>query len=245
MAPVTSPATGVFGGVDTHKRTHTAVVLDANGRQLGSGCFPATGAGYRALYAWMVGFGPLVKVGIEGTSSYGAGISDYLGARSVDVREVNVTDRAGRRRAGKSDPIDALAAGRAVLSGKATAHPKGCDGSIAALRALHIARRSAIEAHTDTVRQIKAMVTTAPESVRGPLRELDTRHLLATLHSPTPTSRLDQAPDATRLALHLLADGGQQPGGGVRPDPGQGDQRRVDLCEQGGDVAFEFVGLGA
>lgn len=207
MASVTIPVTGVFGGVDTHKRTHTAVALDANGVELGAATFPATAAGYRKLHAFLAGFGPVEKIGIEGTSSYGAGLSDYLGARGLAVREVNTADRAGRRRAGKNDPIDAAAAARAVLSGTATARPKGCDGSVAALRALHLARRSAVEAHTDTVRQIKAMITTAPESVRAPLRDLDTRTLLAALETWTcPDPRLEQAPDATRLALKLLAE---------------------------------------
>jgi transposase len=207
MAPITRPVTGVFGGVDTHKRTHTAVALDANGTELGTAGFPATGAGYRRLYAFLAGFGPLEKVGIEGTSSYGAGLSDYLCARGVAVREVNVADNAGRRRAGKNDAIDALAAARAVCSGNATARPKGCDGPVAALRALHLARRSAVQAHTDTLRQIKAMITTAPESVRAPLRDLQTRTLLATLQAPArPDPRLEQAADATRLALAVLAE---------------------------------------
>jgi transposase len=207
MAPVTRTVTGVFAGVDTHKRTHTAVVLDANGGELGTAVFAATGAGYRALYSFLAGFGPVRVVGVEGTSSYGAGLSDYLCARGVAVREVNVTDHATRRRAGKSDAIDARAAARAVLSGQATAIPKGADGPIAALRALHIARRGAVEAHTDILRQIKAMVTTAPESVRGCLRELDSRHLLAVLEAwADPDPRLDQAADATRLALAILAE---------------------------------------
>jgi transposase len=205
MAPFTSPVTGVFGGVDTHKRTHTAVALDANGGELGTAAFPATAAGYRRMYVFLAGFGPVEKVGIEGTSSYGAGLSDYLSARAVDVREVNVTDNAGRRRAGKNDPLDALAAARAVLSGKAAALPKGCDGPVAALRALHLARRSAVQAHTDTIRQIKAMITTAPESVRAPLRELGARQLLAALEEPVDGARLEQAAVATRLALALLA----------------------------------------
>jgi transposase len=207
MASITRPVTGVFGGVDTHKRTHTAVALDANGVELGTAGFAATAAGYRRLHAFLDGFGPIEKVGIEGTSSYGAGISDYLSARGVAVREVNVADHAGRRRAGKNDPIDALAAARAVLSGTAAAHPKGADGPVAALRALHLARRSAVEARTDTIRQIKAMATTAPESVRAPLRELDNRKLLAALEAWTcPDPRLDQVPDATRLALKALAE---------------------------------------
>ena len=63
----------VVGGVDTHSEVHHAAVLDALGRELGDREFPATSAGYRALLGWLRSFGELARVGVEGTSSYGAG----------------------------------------------------------------------------------------------------------------------------------------------------------------------------
>jgi hypothetical protein len=49
------------------------------------------------------------------------------------VVEVNRPDRAERRRTGKSDPIDAYAAARAALSGRASSAPK--DDTVAGIRA--------------------------------------------------------------------------------------------------------------
>jgi len=59
-----TPATEVVGGVDTHKDTHTAAVVDIAGRVLGSAQFAADAAGYRALLAWLRAFGTLLLVGV-------------------------------------------------------------------------------------------------------------------------------------------------------------------------------------
>ena len=64
---------GVFGGVDTHKHTHVAAVLDDAGRLLGTAAFDADTAGYAALLEWLRGHGSVERVGVEGTGSYGAG----------------------------------------------------------------------------------------------------------------------------------------------------------------------------
>ncbi len=64
----------VFGGVDTHKHTHVAAVLDGAGRVLGSAAFDADTAGYTALLGWLGGHGSVERVGVEGTGSYGAGL---------------------------------------------------------------------------------------------------------------------------------------------------------------------------
>jgi transposase len=70
---MTSTGPDVFGGVDTHGRTHHAAAIDGAGRLLGDAEFAATAAGYRALLAWLSGFGRLSTVGVEGTGTYGAG----------------------------------------------------------------------------------------------------------------------------------------------------------------------------
>ncbi|MEV0145244.1 MULTISPECIES: transposase [unclassified Nonomuraea] len=86
---------------------------------LGSELFPATTAGYAALLAWMRGFGRLPRIGVEGTGAYGAGLVRLLRDECVEVVEVDRPDRKMRRFQGKSDPIDAIAAGR-VGAGRAT-----------------------------------------------------------------------------------------------------------------------------
>jgi hypothetical protein len=59
----------VVGGVDTHGRMHHAAAIDDAGRELGDAEFPVTGVGYQALLRWLRGFGTVVKIGVEGTSS--------------------------------------------------------------------------------------------------------------------------------------------------------------------------------
>jgi transposase len=108
----------VIGGVDTHKDSHVAAVIDYQGRILGTKAFRVTEGGYRALLEWMRSFGELAKVGIEGTGAYGAGLARHLGAAGIDVVEVNRPNRQNRRRRGKTDVVDAEAAARAPSTGR-------------------------------------------------------------------------------------------------------------------------------
>ena len=87
----------VTGGVDTHGRTHHAAVVDQTGRVLGDQQFPATAAGYQQLLAWLRTFGTVVKVGVEGTGAYGAGLARYLSGQKITVVEVDRPDRKTRR----------------------------------------------------------------------------------------------------------------------------------------------------
>jgi transposase len=107
--------------------------------------------GYEGLLCWAEGFGPVKCAGIEGTSSYGAGLARHLRARGIEVLEVERPER--RRRSSRSnlqkrDPSDAEAAARAVLAGEASGVPKSGDGCVEMIRALRSARRSAIKART-------------------------------------------------------------------------------------------------
>jgi transposase len=120
----------VTGGVDTHKDSHTAAALDDAGRLLGHHQFPATPPGYAALLNWLARFGKLVRVGIEGTGVYGAGLARHLQAAGVELVEVDRPDRKARRRHGKSDPVDAEAAARAAQTGRATGVPKTRGGPV-------------------------------------------------------------------------------------------------------------------
>ena len=97
----------VTGGVDTHADEHVAAVIDQTGRILGTRSFPATRAGYQQLLRWFQGHGQIVGVGIEGTGSYGAGLTRFLAGEGIEVVEVNRPNRQTRRRRGKSDTVDA------------------------------------------------------------------------------------------------------------------------------------------
>jgi hypothetical protein len=65
----------VVAGVDTHADTIHVAVLDCVGRALGDRDFPTTPAGYTAALPFVAGFGTVIGFGVEGTSSYGAGVA--------------------------------------------------------------------------------------------------------------------------------------------------------------------------
>jgi transposase len=196
----------VFGGVDTHADTHTAAVIDAAGRLLGHQQFPTTPAGYAALLAWLGAHGRIERVGVEGTGVYGAGLARHLAAAGIELAEVDRPDRKTRRFTGKSDPIDAEAAARAALAGRSTGTPKTRTGPVEAVRALRVARRSAIAARAEAQTQLKALVITAPEPLRARLRGLTTRPLVAACAALRPDpARLSDPAQATKTALRTLA----------------------------------------
>jgi transposase len=195
----------ITGGVDTHKETHTAVALDSVGRTLGSETFPATASGYVSLLDWLRSFGVLERVGVEGTGSYGAGLTRYLTTQRVLVVEVNRPNRQTRRRNGKSDPADAEAAARATLAGQAIGLPKSQDGMVEAIRILRLERKSAIQARTQAANQLHAVVSTAPEPLRSDLRELSLAALIERARKVRATIPKD-AIWATRRVLRGLAE---------------------------------------
>ena len=126
-------------------------------------------AGYQQLGDWLGSHGRVVRVGIEGTGSYGAGLARYLTEAGVQVVEVNRPNRQLRRRLGKTDATDAQGAARAVLNGQATAVPKSGNGRVEAIRMLSVARRSATKARTQAINQLHALVVTAPDQVKHQL----------------------------------------------------------------------------
>ena len=162
----------VCGGVDTHRDVHMAAVVDSTGRVLGTAPFRADAAGYQQLGDWLGSHGRVVRVGIEGAGSYGAGLARYLTEAGVEVTEVNRPNRQLRRRLGKTDATDAQGAARAVLNGQATAVPKSGNGRVEAIRMLSVARRSATKARTQAINQLHALVVTAPDQVKHQLERL-------------------------------------------------------------------------
>jgi transposase len=138
--------TTVTVGVDTHAAVHVAAVLDYTGRLLDTKSFPTTTRGYAQLATWAESFGRVDKVGMEGTGSYGSGLLRFLTDYGFTIIEVDRPDRSTRRRTGKSDVIDAEAAARAVLSGRAAGTPKSRDAQVEMIRALRVARRGAMKA---------------------------------------------------------------------------------------------------
>jgi len=191
-------------GVDTHKDAHVAVAMDQLGRHLDENTIPTTPRGYRDLLAWAESHGEVQAWGIEGTGSYGAGLSRFLRGADQAVIEINRPDRKARRLKGKSDPVDAEAAARAVLSGEASALPKSADSQVEMIRALRAARSSAIKARTQAINALKALVVTAPADLREQLRALSSTQLVRTCARLRPGDIIGPLA-ATKLALRSLA----------------------------------------
>jgi transposase len=198
-------AVGVVLGVDTHLDFHVAVALDELGRRLGQSTTPTTTEGYESLLWWAEGFGPVRSAGLEGTGSYGAGLTRHLKERGVEVLEVERPKRRHLRRKGKSDPIDAEAAARAVLAGEAAGVPKSGDGRAESIRTLRAVRRSAVKARTQAANQLRGLVLTAPDGLRQRLRGLSTKALASTASRFRPGDSPNNPEEATRFAMRSAA----------------------------------------
>lgn len=169
----------VTGGVDTHGEVHVAAVLDsATGKRLDVESFAADTAGYTALGDWLRGFGVIDAVGVESTGAWGAGLARHLRGVGVTVIEVDRPDRKARRLEGKSDPLDAEAAARAVISGRASGMPKTGDGPAEAVRAIEIVCHGATRDRTRAINQFKALIITAPADLRERLEAVSFRRQL-------------------------------------------------------------------
>ena len=102
---------------------------------------------------------------MEGTGAYGAGLTRFLTTETVPVVEVDRPDRKTRRDQGKSDPIDAYAAARAAASGRASGTPKARTGDVESVRALRVARNSAVKARATALTQLQSLIVTAPDAI--------------------------------------------------------------------------------
>jgi len=196
----------VYAGVDTHQLTHQVAVIDPDDRLLGQRQFPVNATGYRDLATWVSGFGVVVKIGVESTGGYGAGLTRHLLAAGIDVVEVNRPDKTTRAMAGKSDPIDALAAARAARTGRASATPKVKTGPVESLRMIKIARDSAVKDRTRALGQLRDLATTAPTAIHDELIGLTgkQRTARAARFRPDPT-RLADPVHAAKHAMRTLA----------------------------------------
>jgi transposase len=195
----------VIGGVDTHLDVHVAAALDHLGGVLGTASFPTTSVGYEQLLEWLQKHGPIERIGVEGTGSYGSGLAQYLGASGMSVIEVSRPSRQVRRRHGKSDVIDAIAAARAVLAGEARTVPKSHDGAVEALRALKLLQRSANKARVVALNQLHNLIVTAPDEVRSRLRDLPRQELLSTCAAFRIRAEDVSLTAITRFSLRELA----------------------------------------
>jgi transposase len=179
MASIASTSRVVIGGIDTHKDLHVAAVLDTAGVLLGTEAFSTTRAGDRALVRWLRGFGDLRLVGIEGTGSYGAGVTRHLGEAGIEVAEVDRPDRSDRRRRGTNDTIDAENAAGPPWPAAAPApqdqrrHGRGAG-------VLRLTRTTAVKSRRVALQLLGNHIVAAPEELRDQVRNLTRMQLIRT-----------------------------------------------------------------
>jgi len=196
---------GITGGVDTHLDTHVAAALDPLGRLVGTESFDADAAGYKALLTWLEGFGQVTKIGVEGTASYGTGLTRFLRRKGVEVVEVDRPNRQARRSQGKSDSLDAVEAARAAISGRAAGAGKTKDGAVEAIRVLVVAKRSARQARVKAITQMRHLGFTSPDQLRSRLKGLSVTALVVECSGFHPTRSPDPVTAATKASLSSLA----------------------------------------
>jgi transposase len=193
----------VILGIDTHLDTHVGAVIDNQGRACGILVIPTTPVGSTQLLAWARSLGTVTRAGVEGTGTYGASIARFLTTAGVQVFEVNRPDRSRRRRLGKSDSTDAENAARAVLAGDVHGAPKAQSGPVEALRAVMVARRSAVKARTQAGNQLRGLVVTAPDELRDTLLPLSLGACVSRCAAFRPTTA--SLSHVFKRALRLLA----------------------------------------
>jgi transposase len=192
-------------GVDTHRDEHAAAVLTVVGAVLDERVFPTTAAGYHAMTEWAASLGDLCRAGVECSGSYGAALARHLHRVGVIVLEVNQTDRADRRKRGKTDLGDARNAARAVISGRATALAKTSDGHVEAIRILRLTRNSAVNAKVKAINQLKAVIVGADPLLRESLSGLGPNTLIRRCAELDETTAAGPVDAHVRFTLTVLA----------------------------------------
>jgi transposase len=195
----------VTGGVDTHADVHVAAAIDHNGGWLGIESFSTNEVGYESLAGGWAGFGPVSRVGVEGTGSYGVGLARFLTTTGIEVVEVDRPNRQLRRKKGKSDPTDALAAARAALSGEASVIPKARNGPVEQMRVLLVARRSARQQRIQCLNQLRHLVLTAPEPIRVRFKDRYKAGLVSEAAKMRPRAGVDPVLFTTNIVIRDLA----------------------------------------
>ena len=191
-------------GVDPHRDTHALAVVDVrSGGVVLEATAVADGEGYESVLRLANQHAPGRRAfAVEGTGSFGAGLTRFLVSHAERVLEVGRLRR--ERQSGKSDALDAIRAARSVLGQTRPARPRA-GGEREALRALSAAREGAVTARRAGLCQLRGLLVSAPEPLRAELRSLTRAQLLRRLAAVRPEGRQDPELRGTLLALRALA----------------------------------------
>ena len=195
----------LVAGVDTHKDSHVLCVLDGLGRKVHEGVYPATAGGYDEISRAIGPADGCMVVGIEGTCSFGAGLSARLSHLGYNVVEVLRPKRDKRRRgSGRNDYVDAERAARDAAASNGVSIPKSRDGWSEAARPLLCARSMLVGTQTRVSNLVKSLIDTAPEPIREKYSKLGNASMMAALsRKRKPTG--DLVTDGPMSALRSMA----------------------------------------
>lgn len=192
-------------GVDPHRDSHALVVVEV---VTGAVVFEATVTANNDGYANAFSLAEQHAAGrrafaVEGTGSFGRGLTRFLDARGERVLEVGRLRRE-RRTGGKTDALDAIRAARSVLASERPVTPRA-GGDRQALQALVAAREGAVDAKRAGLCQLRDLLITTPEPLRSQLRPLTAARLLQRLAATRPAGRHDPELRGSLLALRSIA----------------------------------------
>src|SRR6266511_3684741 len=192
-------------GVDPHRDSHAlAVVHVVSGVIVFESTVVASSDGYAHALNLVDQHAPGRRAfAVEGTGSFGAGLTRFLTVRGEQVLEVGRLRRE-RRSGGKTDALDAVRAARSVLTSERPATPRA-GGERQALQALVAAREGAVNARRAGLCQLRDLLITTPEPLRSQLRPLTRARLLQRLAATRPGSGRDPELRGSMLALRSIA----------------------------------------
>ena len=237
-------------GVDPHKRTLTATVVDPRGGVLTSEHFRVSGEGHRELEAWARQFGPIARWGIEGSASWGRHTAVFLTGRGHDVRDVcaNRTPRSDRaRQRGKSDTLDSERIAREVLAHpllpkafKRSGQDQGPDEQHQLLALWHNRRRSLLTTRQHLVGEAESLLCELPLELREQLP--DTKSVKPRLAALARRNRRRRYDTPTRVRLQLL-DGYRAQIKALELEEKQVIVQLEELVDRSGSTLGELSGL--
>jgi transposase len=197
-------------GVDPHRDTHSLAIVEVRtGSVVLEASVDASAGGYaRALELARQHAPGRRAFAIEGTGSFGAGLTRLLVGQQEHVVEVSRLRRE-RRSGGKTDALDAIRAARSILAQTRPAEPR-TGGEREALRALMAAREGAVNARRAALCQLRDLLITTPEPLRSELRPLTRAQLLRRLAAVRPDRHRDVELRGVLQALRAVARRAQQ-----------------------------------
>jgi transposase len=201
-------------GIDPHKKTLTATVLDGRGGTVATASFKVSGVGHRTLVEWATSFGPVRRWGIESASGLGRHTAVFLIEQGHDVRDVCPTrtaEQSRKRREGKTDALDSLRIAREVQADpdlpaafKRAPGDAGPDETHELLNLWHNQRRSLLKSRQHLLNEVEALLHDLPEEIRADLP--DDSAVRPRLKALAERDRAVTWDPVTTLRLRLLDD---------------------------------------